>query len=181
MASEPVVILVHGLIIDKANNAPIDPTLHLPEAPVGSTVTFTNCMLSMVDFLMSGVLPRYPNLKLTYAEGQLGWIPYILERADKVWEHNRGWADTSDTVPEPPSTYYYRNIYGCFFRDPAGMATIDAIGVDRITFETDYPHTDSTWPHTKAVAQTLVDGLTEEQIYKVMRGNAIRMLSLDIT
>ena len=49
-----------------------------------------------------------------------------------------------------------------------------------MTFETDYPHTDSTWPDTKAVAEKLVEGLTEEQIYKVMRGNAIRMLHLDL-
>ncbi|MCB0964476.1 MAG: hypothetical protein KDA98_14450 [Acidimicrobiales bacterium] len=30
------------------------------------------------------------------------------------------------------------------------------------------------------MAETLVDGLTAEQIYKVMRGNAIRMLHLDL-
>ena len=48
-------------------------------------------MSSMVDFMMSGVLVRFPNLTLAYAEGQIGWIPYILERADKVWEENRGW------------------------------------------------------------------------------------------
>ena len=49
-----------------------------------------------------------------------------------------------------------------------------------MTFETDYPHTDSTWPDSKAVAETMVVGLTDEQIYKVMRGNAIRMLHLDL-
>jgi predicted TIM-barrel fold metal-dependent hydrolase len=54
------------------------------------------------------------------------------------------------------------------------------VGEDNITFETDYPHTDSTWPDTKAVAEKLVDGLTDEQIYKAMRGNAIRMLNLDL-
>ena len=58
---------------------------------MGSTMTFTTCMMSMVDFLISGVLARFPNLKVAYAEGQLGWIPYILERVDKVWEHNPGW------------------------------------------------------------------------------------------
>jgi len=71
-------------------------------------------------------------------------------------------------------------VFGCFFRDRHGIVSIDVVGEDNITFETDYPHTDSTWPHTKAVAQTLVDGLTTEQIYKVMRGNAIRMLALDL-
>ncbi|MCU1499829.1 MAG: hypothetical protein JWM47_3782, partial [Acidimicrobiales bacterium] len=78
------------------------------------------------------------------------------------------------------STYYYRNVFGCFFRDRHGLVSLDVVGEDNVTFETDYPHTDSTWPETEAVASKLVEGLTEEQIYKVMRGNAIRMLHLDL-
>ena len=69
---------------------------------VGSTLTHTNATFSMVDFLFSGVLVRFPDLKLAYSEGQIGWIPYILERADKVWEENRGWGGVADKVPEPP-------------------------------------------------------------------------------
>ena len=47
-----------------------------------------------------------------------------------------------------------------------------------MTFETDYPHTDSTWPHTKEVAEKMFSGLDDEAIYKICRGNAIRMLTL---
>ena len=75
---------------------------------VGSTLTHSNATYSMVDFMFSGVLVRFPELKLAYAEGQIGWIPYILERADKVWEENRGWGGVADIVPEPPSTYFHR-------------------------------------------------------------------------
>ena len=154
-----------------------------PDAPpsVGSTVTFTNCMLSMVDFMMSGVLPRYPNLKLTYAEGQLGWIPYILERADKVWEHNRGWAGDADLVPEPPSTYYHQQIFACFFEDEHGLTDValEKIGVDNVLFETDYPHSDSTWPHTKEVATKMMGHLPDDTVRKLVRGNAIKILDLD--
>jgi predicted TIM-barrel fold metal-dependent hydrolase len=71
-------------------------------------------------------------------------------------------------------------VYGCFFDDPHGLKSLDEVGVDNITFETDYPHSDSTWPETKQVAEKLVDGLDDETVYKLMRGNAIRMLSLDL-
>ncbi len=54
------------------------------------------------------------------------------------------------------------------------------IGADRITFETDYPHTDSTWPDTRAVAEQMVQHLSDEDVYAIMRGNAIEMLGLDI-
>ena len=153
-----------------------------PDAPVAvaASLSFNNSMASMTDWIFSGNLVKFPNLKLAYSEGQIGWIPYMLERIDNVWREHRAWGGVKDTIPEPPSTYYYRNIYGCFFRDNFGLTALDVIGEDNVTFETDYPHTDSTWPDSKEVATKMVEGLTEQQIYKIMRGNAIRLLNLDL-
>jgi predicted TIM-barrel fold metal-dependent hydrolase len=152
------------------------------DAPVAvaATLSFGNAMSSLTDFLFSGVLVRFPDLKLAYSEGQIGWIPYILERADDVWLEHRAWGGVRDIVPEPPSTYYYRQVFGCFFRDRHGIASLETVGVDNTTFETDYPHTDSTWPHTKKVAQELMAGLPDDVVHKLVRGNAIRMLELDL-
>ena len=152
------------------------------DAPVAvaATLSFGNAMASLSDFLFSGVLVRFPELKLAYSEGQIGWIPYILERADDVWLEHRAWGGVRDIVPEPPSTYYYRQVFGCFFRDRHGIESLETVGVDNTTFETDYPHTDSTWPHTKKVAQELMAGLSDDVVHKLVRGNAIRMLELDL-
>ena len=59
-------------------------------AAVAATLIFNNAMASLRDFLFSGVLVRFPELKLAYSEGQIGWMPYILERADDVWREHRG-------------------------------------------------------------------------------------------
>jgi predicted TIM-barrel fold metal-dependent hydrolase len=152
-----------------------------PDAPaaVGSTLTFANCCFSMVDWLMSGVFTKFPDLTIAYSEGQIGWIPYILERADTVWEENRGWGGVADKVPVPPSELFRKHVYGCFFDDPHGLRSIEEIGVDNVTFETDYPHSDSTWPHTVKLATEQTRDLSDEVLYKVIRGNAIRMLHLD--
>ena len=152
------------------------------DAPVAvaATLSFGNAMASLSDFLFSGVLVRFPELRLAYSEGQIGWIPYILERADDVWREHRAWGGVRDLVPEPPSTYYYRQVYGCFFRDAHGLESLARVGVDNTTFETDYPHTDSTWPDTKAVAERMMAGLPADVVYKIVRGNAIRMLGLDL-
>ena len=115
---------------------------------MGSTLTFANCCFSMVDWLMSGLFTTFPDLKVAYSEGQIGWIPYILERADIVWEENRGWGGVADKVPVPPSELFRDHVYGCFFDDAHGLRTLDEIGVDNVTYETDYPHSDSTWPDT---------------------------------
>jgi predicted TIM-barrel fold metal-dependent hydrolase len=153
-----------------------------PDAPTAATITlsFNNAITSVVDWIFSGKLPQFPKLKLAYSEGQIGWLPYILERADDVWREHRAWGGVKDLLPEPPTSYYKDHIFGCFFRDRHGLKSLDEIGVDNVTFETDYPHVDSTWPHTKKIAEEMMADLDDETVYKIVRGNAIRMLSLDL-
>jgi hypothetical protein len=74
---------------------------------------------------------------------------------------------------EPPSTYYYRQVFGCFFRDRHGLASLDECGEDNVMFEVDYPHSDSTWPDTKAVALDIMSGLSDATVTKLVRSNAI--------
>jgi predicted TIM-barrel fold metal-dependent hydrolase len=152
-----------------------------PDAPkaVGGMIAFNNCMASMGDWLFSRKLIEFPELKLAFSEGQIGWIPYALERADTVWDHHDSWMNSKSRIPEPPSTYYYGRIFGCFTADRHGLANLEAVGPDNICFETDYPHTDTTWPHSREYAEKMVAGLDDEAVYKILRGNAIKMLELD--
>jgi predicted TIM-barrel fold metal-dependent hydrolase len=140
---------------------------------------FANSALSLIDFLFSGVLVRFPELKLLYAEAQIGWIPYVLERVDDVWDVHRGWSQSQRNVSEPPSQYYYRQVVSCFFKDGVGVENLDRVGRDNIAFETDYPHQDSTWPNTHQVAKELFGHLDAETVHKIVRGNAIRFLGLE--
>lgn len=151
-----------------------------PDAPpaVGSTLTFANCCFSLVDWLMSGLFSRFPGLQVAYSEGQIGWIPYILERADVVWRDNRAWGGVADKVPVPPSELFRDHVYGCFFDDAHGMRSLDEIGANNVTYETDYPHSDSTWPRSAAVAAEQTAGLPADVVHRVLRGNALRMLGL---
>ena len=102
---------------------------------------------SMTDFLFSGVLARFPNLKLLYAECQIGWIPYVLERVDDVWQTHRVGAQRGAS-PELPSTYYHRRSTAASSRTRSACELLDRIGVDNVMFETDYPHQDGTWPNS---------------------------------
>jgi predicted TIM-barrel fold metal-dependent hydrolase len=67
------------------------------------------------------------------------------------------------------------------FDDEVGLRNRDLIGMDQICFETDYPHADSTFPHSKKVATDIVTqaGMDEEETWKFLRGNAIRCFKLD--
>lgn len=148
-----------------------------PDA-VDATILFGNSVASMADFMFSGVLHNRPNLKLMYAEAQIGWVPYLLERADDVWETHRGWSESKKFCPEPPSTYYWRQIYSCFFKDAVGVQLLEQVGVDHVTFETDYPHQDGTWPRSREAAAEQFGHLDEKTIRMIARGNAINLLRL---
>ncbi|KAA0235760.1 MAG: hypothetical protein JJLCMIEE_02089 [Acidimicrobiales bacterium] len=152
-----------------------------PDAPeaVGGTLAFNNAFASMADWLFSGKLIQFPQLKLAYSEGQIGWIPYALERADTVWEHHDAWMHNKERIPEPPSTYYWGRIFGCFTADHHGLHNLESVGEDNICFETDYPHTDTTWPNTRAYVERMLAGVDDKVAYKILRGNAIDMLCLD--
>jgi predicted TIM-barrel fold metal-dependent hydrolase len=148
-----------------------------PEAVTG-TIIFGNSVGAMADYLYSGVFARYPNLKVLFAEAQIGWIPYLLERIDDVWETHRGWSHSQQYVKERPSTYYSDHIFSTFFKDAVGVSLIDQVGEDNATFETDYPHQDGTWPYSREQAAEQFSDLDDGLIYKLTRGNAIKLLDL---
>jgi len=69
-------------------------------------------------------------------------------------------------------------VLGCFFDDPHGLLNLDAIGVNNVAYESDYPHSDSTWPNTRAVAEEQMKHLDRDVVEKIVRGNAIRFYDL---
>jgi predicted TIM-barrel fold metal-dependent hydrolase len=146
-----------------------------PQA-VGSVMIFTNSAASMLDYLTSHVMVKFSNLKLLYAECQIGWIPYVLERIDDVWRTHL-WSH-KEAHPELPSVYYNDRVFSCFFKDSVGVQMLDRIGVDQVLFETDYPHQDGTWPHSQQVASELLHGLDPVTVEKILRGNAKKLLGL---
>jgi predicted TIM-barrel fold metal-dependent hydrolase len=153
-----------------------------PDAPfiVSSTLSCQNAMSSLCDYLFSGTLQRFPGLTISYAEGQAGWMPYILERADKLWEER---SDNSygTWLPKPPSSYIYGRVYSCIFDDATALKNREVVGMDQICFETDYPHAASTFPHSKETLWKISQeaGLSDEELYKLARGNAIKCFGLD--
>jgi len=153
-----------------------------PDAPfiISSTLTFQNAMGSLCDYLFSGTLARYPKLTIAYSEGQVGWMPYILERADKLWEE-RSNNSFGTWLPEPPSSYIPGRVYGCIFDDQTGLRNRDVVGMEQICFETDYPHADSTFPHSKETLAKISEeaGLSDQELYKLARGNAIKAFGLE--
>ena len=145
-------------------------------AAVPAAMLFANSAVSMVDLLMSGVLVKFPQLRLMYAECQIGWIPFVLQRADEVWAEHQ-WAHVGSRV-EMPSESYRDRVFSCFFKDAVGVELLEKIGVGQVLFETDYPHNDGTWPHSQKVAAEQLRHLPPASRSKVLAGNAISLFGL---
>jgi len=152
-----------------------------PGAPdvVTTTLQFTNSYASIADFVFSGVLVRFPNLKLAYSEGQAGWLPYAMERMDHAYLHHT-WGHGEEPMPELPSAYIRRNVYGCIFADRHAIENARRIGIDNLTFEVDFPHADGPFPKTYEHLAAQFEGVDAETTYKIIRGNAIALFGLDL-
>jgi predicted TIM-barrel fold metal-dependent hydrolase len=153
-----------------------------PDAPLTVTMSLTslNAQAALSDWLLSGILARYPHLRMALSEGQVGWMPYALERVDSMWDRKDVWEPAlAARVPERPSSYMDR-VYGCIFDDTHGLVSRQSVGMSQIMFETDYPHADSTYPHSRQVAEKLIAnaGLDEHEAWLFVRGNAIRCYDL---
>ena len=150
-----------------------------PYAPrgVNTALTFSMAQTSLVEWLLSGNLVRFPNLKIAYSESQIGWMPFILDRLDSVWAHAE-YAGLDPIITEPPSSYVPGRVYGSFFDDPAGIEARHRIGVGQLVFEVDYPHQDTTWPHTPKILENLAAQVTPEELVMITRTNALDMLGL---
>lgn len=152
------------------------PTPALPDAPFAVAITLfsTNLMWTTVDLLFSGKLQKFPDLQFSLSEGGIGWVPYILERADYVWERHRYYQPIDfDTRP---SDLFRSHFYGCFIDDEHGLENRYTIGVDRITLEIDFPHSDSNWPNSRKRAAEVLAGVPDEECALIVEENARRML-----
>ena len=150
------------------------------DAPLATSMSLyaQNAQGSLTDWVFSGTLQRFPELTVVYAESQVGWMPFQIERMDAVWHDGRAGVDH---VTVAPSEQVRGRVYGCVFDDVYGLINRDIVGTDHILWETDYPHSDGTFPHSRKIARELFAqaGMNADDCYRVLRGNAIEAYGLE--
>jgi predicted TIM-barrel fold metal-dependent hydrolase len=150
----------------------MDMALDGPLVEVGATLFSSLSLTACVDWLWSGVVLRFPDLRIAMSEGGIGWVPLLADRLDYIhdWSgHGRAaWPSKELT----PTEALLRNFWFCSVDDPSIWPIRDRIGVDHIMIEVDYPHADSTWPDTQRfLADRLADLPVEDQ-RKITHENA---------
>jgi predicted TIM-barrel fold metal-dependent hydrolase len=138
--------------------------------PVQITLMGTNSMGCATEWVFSPVFHKFPGLKVALSEGGIGWIPWLKERLDYTWQRQRYWGGINQQVP--PSELFDQHIYGCFIDDVTGIKARHDIGVGNIMLESDYPHSDSSWPDTWKRAEEVLADVPDEEAHRIAELNA---------
>jgi predicted TIM-barrel fold metal-dependent hydrolase len=154
-----------------------------PESPIEVNIATMPIAVAFgaADWLNLEALRRYPTMKICLSESGIGWIPYLMERADYSHEQHHVWTHSNQYFGnEKPSERFRRHFSSCFIDDAYGLKNLDAIGEDNVCYEVDYPHSDAPWPNAPEVLWKSIQHLTDEQIDKVTHKNAMRLYKFDL-
>ncbi len=156
-------------------------SLQDPIAPVEIMIATTPASLlnCATELVFSDIFTKFPTLKVALSEGGIGWIPYFLERVDYVHDHHHVWTRHDFPGGKKPSDVFREHVIGCFIDDKIGVLNRDAIGIDNITWECDYPHSDTTWPNAPEILWRSVAGLKDDEIHKISWQNAANHFRYD--
>ncbi|HXR36614.1 MAG TPA: amidohydrolase family protein, partial [Candidatus Binataceae bacterium] len=124
--------------------------------------------------ILGGVLERFPKLKIVSVENDIGWISHFIQRADHAYDRYR-FLEREAAVPQPPSYYFHRQVYATFQDDRVGIVTRDLVGVGNLMWASDYPHSDSTWPHSREVIARDFAGVNEHDRRMITADNASQL------
>jgi predicted TIM-barrel fold metal-dependent hydrolase len=147
-------------------------------ADVMISITPMNSFLALNDLMWTPIFKKFPGIKFAMSEGGIGWIPYALERMDYVYEHHHSWTG-ADFGGRRPSDVYRDHIVTCFIDDASGLELRHRVGVDSITWECDYPHSDSTWPQSPELLGKSLGGIPDDEVDKMTHINAMRVFQFD--
>lgn len=146
---------------------------------IGSAMMYLSNARILANLVFSGVFERFPSVQFVSVESGIGWIPFFLESLDYQLQESA--PGVVDQLSMAPSEYFRRQVYGCFWFENRGLeAVIEALGADRILFETDYPHPTCLYPEPLPRVAEAVAGLDDGTVRMIMQDNAAALYRIPL-
>lgn len=136
--------------------------------------------LSMCDMIFSGVFERHPRLTLAIVEFELSWAPHLLTTMDYTYRERHEEAIYRFQSGLRPSDFFHRNVVLSFQEDAIGIRLRDMIGVDNMMWGSDYPHSESTFPRSRAILSEILADVPEAEQAKIVAENTARVYRFDV-
>ena len=136
--------------------------------------------VALGHLILEGVFERYPRLRVGSAEHEIAWVPYFLDRLDYTYTQRARrshWVRyRTDALP---SDFFRRSSFLSFQEDAMGIRDRALIGVDLLLWGSDYPHTESTFPRSRAILERILDGVPREERQRITASNVARLYHFD--
>jgi uncharacterized protein len=156
-----------------------DPTLRsgILMMTVMSVVQQMQQTLALLIF--GGVFDRHPSLRVVSAEHDAGWVAHLAYRLDQMYERHHNWLGRNAApIRRQPSEYLRDNCWFTFQKDPVAVETRARVGIGQLMWASDYPHSDSTWPHSRKVIERDFAGVGDDDLAAIVGGNAVALYGL---
>jgi len=131
---------------------------------------------SLAVFVLGGVLERFPKLTIISAENDVAWMAYFMWRMDMI--QSRLGALAGVKLAMKPSDYIKRQVYATFINEPVFIKTLDLYGTDNAMWSSDYPHSETTWPHSQAAIRRSLADVPPAERAQLTAGIACRLYGL---
>ena len=152
-----------------------------PEAPPPVPMSLSSAMsiYTLGDLLWAAFWHRFPELRFSLTEGDIGWIPYFIQRAEHTMSRHNGWMRHESPQGLGPAELFRERIICCFINDRVGIKLLDEFNVDNVCWESDFPHSDSSWPNGPERFAELTAELEDGVVNKISHQNAMRHFQFD--
>jgi predicted TIM-barrel fold metal-dependent hydrolase len=139
--------------------------------------------------IFGGVLDRHPGLRVVMTEQGLGWVPRGVQTLE--WFFNRmttgGSAEANffgavvGSLKLRPREYFERNVWiGASFLRPSEAPLVPDVGLERIMWGADYPHSEGTYPYTREALRASLSSFDPSDVRRLLAGNAAECYGFDL-
>jgi predicted TIM-barrel fold metal-dependent hydrolase len=135
------------------------------------------CQDLVGTFVLGGVFERHPRLRLVCVEADAGWVPHFMYRMDHAYDRHRYWLP-SGTLTKMPSEYFREHVYTTFQDDWVAFQVKDLCNIRRLLWANDFPHSDSTWPHSQELLAKHASHLTAAELRLILHDNVAELYGL---
>lgn len=139
--------------------------------------------------IVGGVLERHPRLRIALTEQGVAWLPLGVETLD--WFYARMTTAASaeakffgavtSKLTMAPSGYFRRNFWiGASFLRPSETPVVDDVGVDRIMWGADYPHSEGSYPYTREALRVAFADRPVSDVRQMVETNTALFYGFDL-
>ena len=129
------------------------------------------------NWIVSGRLDQHPKLKIGLIESGMGWVPFALEALEHQFDEML--PSKSKLLKRRPWEYFRDQFWVTYWFESVGpKLLLETIGVNKVLFETDFPHPTSLYPGVQEHILDTLGGYDQAVRKRVLERNAVELYNL---